>query len=118
MQTIFHYKYRDAGNFKSFGSVVLDGCLSEAEKDAIIRKFDMDDLFVAEQIGIPPLYEPLYVFSDGPISLDHAWHEFSCFEEVESVASPQPSWGNAKAFYERILSVDDWNMRLSPNCAL
>lgn len=73
---IFEYMYRDAGNWKTFGQLLmhgncdgmqamLEGCLEWASQ------------FVAEQVDVPPLHEKH--FSDcgeGSSDLDHAFHEF------------------------------------------
>lgn len=63
--TLFKYLYRDASNFKSRGSVVLSGLLSVAERGFIASKMEGGEFFIAEQIGVKPLYEALYELSDG-----------------------------------------------------
>ncbi len=51
--TLFEYMYRDAGNFKTTGRLLLSGQDPQAE-GAIRRCLDWGDQFVAEQIGVPP----------------------------------------------------------------
>src|SRR3546814_10327911 len=54
--TVFEYMYRDAGNFKTEGRLLLSGMDPEAE--AVIRGcLEWGDQFVAEQVGVPALCE-------------------------------------------------------------
>ena len=39
MLTAFDYMYRDAGNFKAFGAVLIEGSLNEAERNSILFLF-------------------------------------------------------------------------------
>ena len=77
-QTIFEYLYRDASNYKAHGAVLLDGRLDEARKREIQDRFERDEYFVADQLGVPDLRPKLWEWSDGlPNEDDHSWHEFS-----------------------------------------
>ncbi len=76
MMTQFEYLYRDAGNYKAFGAVLLDGALSTEELEGVRNLFPNDGFFIAEQIGVPALYGQLYQWSDGPTQDDHCWQEF------------------------------------------
>ena len=52
--TVFEYIYRDAGNLKTAGSLLLTGTPGEAE--AMIRTcLNRAEHFVAEQVGVPSL---------------------------------------------------------------
>jgi hypothetical protein len=112
--TIFEYLYRDAGIFIAFGSVALEGRLNDADRDAFRAKLISGEFFVAEQIGVPPLYEQLYQWSDGPTASDHCWHEFVGFRES---GDPErcPNGGNAKDFVARVISGTEWDLSLSPH---
>ncbi len=46
------------------------------ERDAILSRLEDGNLFIAEQVDVPPLYEQLYRWSGGPIAADHCWHQF------------------------------------------
>ena len=70
----FGYLYRDGGNFKSWGMLLLSGDAGEADKKLLISCLESGLWFSAEKLGIPVLYEGLTKF--GPSSLDHTWHEF------------------------------------------
>jgi hypothetical protein len=119
--TLFEYMYRDAGNFKALGSVALEGALTPEEQEIAWSCFPPDELFVAEQLDVPPLYEKLYRWSGGPTSSDHCWHEFLGFRTVNNeseVPSDAQRWGAAKAFVERLTSIEVWKCELSPHFAL
>ncbi len=73
---IFEYLYRDAGNFKTDGRLLLSGDVGEAEA-VVLRCLDWGKQFVAEQVGVPSLCrEHWEAVEDGPSDLDHAFHEF------------------------------------------
>ena len=62
---VFEYLYRDAGNYKVFGDIWLTGALSDQERVALVDSLESGEFFVAEQIGVPPLYEELFRESGG-----------------------------------------------------
>ena len=76
---VFDYLYRDASNYKAFGSVWLTGTLTEAERTELVECLDGSEFFVAEQVGVPPLYRVLFEDGGGPTEDDHAWHMFEGF---------------------------------------
>ena len=83
----FEYLYRDGGNFKSWGMLLLSGDTTESDKTLLISCLDSGLWFSAEKFNIPVLYESLLKF--GLSSLDHTWHEFSDLrpatqQEIES----------------------------------
>jgi len=113
MWTAFDYMYRDAGNFKAFGTVMLEGGVSSADQKLIRCHLESGEFFIAEQVGVPPLYGELCKWSDGPTSDDHCWHEF-----VGVRLSNEPQDGtqsvSAREFVARFSAVEDWNECLSP----
>lgn len=112
--TMFEYLYRDAGNFKAFGSLALEGRIYDADSESIIAKLDGGEFFIAEQIGVPPLYEQLYQWSDGPTASDHCWHEFVGFREIDD-PEHYPNGGSAREFAGRLSSLNGWDLSLSPH---
>lgn len=74
--SVFEYLYRDAGNFKTYGALLLTG--SEPEADSSVREcLEWADQFVAEQVGVPSLCRKHWEsVGEGPSDLDHAYHEF------------------------------------------
>lgn len=120
MVTLFEYRYRDGGNFQAFGTVVLKGALLPRELEKLQARFSGDGLFIAEELDIPPLYEVLYRWSNGPIVSDHCWHEFIDVRAVNKSSLPPDTvvWGDAGAFLRRVLSIVTWNEELSPHFRL
>lgn len=84
------YLYRDAGNYKAWGSV--DFCnpeqLSVKTIEATLRQaFNQRDLFIAHQVGLPELF----FYADEPVTEDdHCYHEFEKVEAIESAATDMP----------------------------
>jgi len=116
---IFEYLYRDAGNWKTFGSLLLSGNAAEIASANIRGTLDYGNTFVAEQVGIPSLCTQHFedCGSDGPSELDHAYHEFFALrsatqEEVNALAV----FGSIGRLVENFKQVGGrWNVRLSPN---
>jgi hypothetical protein len=81
MQNIrFHYKYRDAANYKEYGSVIFSNTtqisiavIQELLKEALIDQ----EYFVPVACGIPLIHS----FPFDP-ELDHAWYELDYIEET------------------------------------
>lgn len=120
MNTLFEYRYRDAANFKAHGSLVLNGALVNSESEAVHSRLFEDGLFIAEQLGVPPLYESLYRWSGGPTSADHCWHEFVGIRLIEDGDEQNQAhvWGEADEFVTRLLGVEEWKEELSPHFRL
>ena len=116
--TIFEYLYRDAGNFKAFGAIALEGRINNADRESIRAKLNSGEFFIAEQIGVPPLYVQLYQWSDGPTASDHCWHEFVGFREIDSPESGVTYVSDAATFATRFVAVTGWEESLSPHSAL
>jgi hypothetical protein len=117
---VFEYMYRDAGNWKSFGSMLLIGD-ANASRETLRKCLDWADLFVAEQVGIPSLYEAhLASCGSGPSDLDHAYHEFielRVATEVDFYALKVS--GSLGDLVDRMkLAAGHWDVTLSPNCWL
>lgn len=118
---IFDYLYRDASNYKAYGSIWLTGRLSETDREALVECLDGRTYFVAEQVGIPALCDELFQWSNGPNDDDHAWHEFVGFRE--SIGGEEPparaAWLKASDLLAVFVSArNDWRPELSPNFAL
>jgi hypothetical protein len=114
---VVDYLYRDAGNHKAFGSVLLEGRLSSAEIKSIQHSLFEEGLFVAEQIGFPTLYGQLYRWSNGATDDDHCWHEW--LEARQIVANEPPSdlylWGTINELVNKIRAIKFWDGELSPH---
>lgn len=117
--SVFEYMYRDAGNFKTHGRLLLSGSFHEAEP-AIRRCLDWGDQFVAEQVGVPALCRVHWeAVGDGPSELDHAYHEFVRLAPMEAGEASSPVWGQLAELVARFQdAAGEWNVTLSPNCDL
>lgn len=115
--TLFEYLYRDAGNFRAYGCLALEGALSPTEQQILRSYFPGDGLFIAEQLDVPALYKELYQWSGGPTSSDHCWHEFVNVKVIGNAEVPTEAhrWGSAKEFLGRLSAVTSWDEELSPH---
>jgi hypothetical protein len=73
--TVFEYLYRDGGNFKSYGMVLLQGTFSEEVHNTLTSCLIDGMWFVAKDVGLPDLFEGVTRW--GPSDLDHPWHEMA-----------------------------------------
>jgi hypothetical protein len=80
-----------------------------------MAKLEAGEFFVAEQLGVPPLYQALYKWSGGPTSADHCWHEFVGIEVTDEAPPNIYRWGEAEAFVARWFAVSEWKGELSPH---
>lgn len=114
---VFEYLYRDASNYKVGGCLLLTGSLSETNEAEIKACLDAGIYFVAEQVGIPPLYESLWEMSDGPTDDDHAFHEFIALRHA---TKPEKNslliFSDLPTLIKTFHSVSEWDCFLSPNC--
>lgn len=117
--SIFEYMYRDGGNFKTYGRLLLEGWDEQA--DAKIRLcLESGELFVAEQVGVPSLCrEHWESVGDGPSDLDHAYHEFVSLRPPGKDDRDLRAWGRLDHLLSRVeAAARRWDVRLSPNCDL
>lgn len=87
--SVFDYLYCDAGNYKAWGGLLLKGNASAAEAEALQACLNGGEFFIAEQVGVPALYEELWHYSDVPTEDDHVWHTFHALRP----ATPDESTG-------------------------
>lgn len=86
----FNYLYRDAANYKQFGSVVVhpseDSTLEEL--DLYLKKhLIQEEFFVPCHLGIPQLQTSPY-----DQHLDHEWHEYDYLEWTENQVEVDGFW--------------------------
>jgi len=78
----FNYLYRDAGNYKQFGNIVLSNLniiALDLVEDIVRGNLIDGEFFNAHKWGVPPL------FFDTKNEDDHEWHEF---ERIEMTDEP------------------------------
>lgn len=113
--SIFDYLYRDASNYKSWGSLLLEGRATETELEQLRARLESGEFFIAEQVGIPPLYAELWQFSDGPTEDDHVWHTLDELRPANAEEITGEPWGTVSELTARFKSVNQWNEQQSPN---
>ena len=97
--------------------MVLEGALSDVELERVRTILDSDGLFIAEQIGVPALYQKLYQWSGGATRSDHCWHEFQGVSVINEAEVPPQAylWGTAGEFLNMLGRVRTWDEQLSPH---
>lgn len=113
--SVFEYLYRDASNYKAWGTLVLLGATTASDLEVLKSKFESGEFFIAEQLGIPPLYAELWEFSNGPSIDDHVWHSFYALRPATEEDITDPVFGTVKNFILRISGVKKWKPELSPH---
>jgi hypothetical protein len=112
---VFEYLYRDADNFKAWGTLLLKGTLTDVQVAEMRSRLEGEEFFIAEQIGVPPLYQELWAYSGGLTESDHPWHKFFAVRPAEAndFAMGTP-WGSANTLFNAITKVATWKEHLSP----
>ena len=116
--SIFEYFYRDASNYKVWGTLLLEGVANETDLQVLTSKFESCEFFIAEQLAIPALYEELWKFSNGPTNEDHVWHTFYALRAVTPDDTTTEIFSSVADLVEKIKFVKKWNTELSPNCEI
>lgn len=115
--TVFEYLYRDANNHKAFGKAVFEGAYSSLDWEAALDCFEEGLYFIAEQIGLPAIYNQLLRWSgNAPTDADHCWHEFISITNTDAVPLDAKIFraGSAKDFIERVVAIENWDILKSP----
>jgi hypothetical protein len=113
--SVFDYCYRDASNYKAWGTLLLQGACSNSDIESLRKQFDSGEFFIAEQLGIPPLYAELWEFSNGPSIDDHVWHTFYALRPATKEETNASVFGTVENFVSRIKDVKTWDEKLSPH---
>lgn len=113
--TVFDYLYRDASNYKAWGSLLLKGAAVEADSARVFAALNDYEYFIAEQVGIPALYGDLWQYSDGPNEDDHVWHTFDRFRKPLEEELSLPVWGTVSELVDRFVAIKKWDEALSPH---
>lgn len=117
---VFEYMYRDAGNWKTYGALLLTGH-AEGVRESLRECFEWEDLFVAEQVDVPSLCAEHFVTCGEESSdHDHAYHEFVDLRPAtkEEMAA-MPVAGSLDDMVRRMqAAAGRWDVSLSPNCWL
>jgi len=110
--TILEYQYRDAGNYKAFGELLIEGEMTPNDLAALIPYLYDGEYFIPEEVGIPSLQPKLWDENSGPNEDDHEWHTFENIKEVNSEDRKLSVWGTKEGLIQRFR---DKNNRLKTN---
>jgi hypothetical protein len=113
--SVFDYLYRDASNYKAWGSLLLEGGATKEDIGVLRTRLDSGEFFIAEQVGVPALYAELWKLSDGPSDDDHVWHTFHELRPASPEDISDAPWGRVVDLVARFTSVSKWNEQLSPH---
>lgn len=116
---VFEYMYRDAGNWKTHGVLLLTGN-PRGSRDALRKCLEWGDMFVAEQVGVPALCEKHFeACGEGPSDLDHAYHEFVDLRSASAHDVANLSVAGSLGDLMRLMRMASghWDVSLSPNCS-
>ena len=72
MNTKIAYMYRDESNYKQHEEVILQGEITDAEKEIIMANLDGGEFFIPSQVGLDNIQHRMINF---PSEDDHVWHE-------------------------------------------
>ena len=107
--SVFEYLYRDAGNWKSWGQLLLVGEANAVEISSLRARFESGEFFIAEQLGVPTLFQEFRDQYGGPTQDDHSWHEFAGIRPATQAEISHGSiWGTMQSLIERANSVKAW----------
>jgi hypothetical protein len=113
---VFEYLYRDGSNYKAWGSLLLSGEPSQEDVAALKECLESGEYFVAEQVGIPPVYKELWDLSGGPTRDDHALHEFVALRvATDEERKLMPLFGGLSDLLKNFQAVTKWDYSLSSN---
>lgn len=114
--SVLEYLYRDAGNYKAFGEVLLTGAWSPDRASRIEELLGGERWFVAAQVGVPPLHHQLWAFSGGPTDDDHAFHELVRIRPAVEEDRALELWGQLYELEARLTEAARApRTQLSPN---
>lgn len=81
------YMYGDASNYKNHTEEILEGTLTNEEKDVLISYCDGKEFFIPEQVGLPSCQFGSWTEDD------HPWHEIKWLEESNNKPTVLTSQG-------------------------
>ena len=113
--TVFNYYYCDASNYKAWGSLLLQGLASISDIEDLRNRLDSNEFFIAEQLGVPPLYAELWELSNGPSDDDHVWHSLYELRPAVGDETTGKVFDTVENLISKIRAVKSWNETLSPH---
>lgn len=102
--TIIHYRYTDANNYKAPGTFIVEGLLSNNQISQILDKFgETSEGFIPSQIGIPDLQGELQSYDSEDHGDDHCYHDIT---EIELTSEDPDTDMSAEKFLSLIMNTE------------
>lgn len=83
----FHYKYRDAANYKQYGFVIFSNP-AQVSTEIIMEKLKIElidhEYFIPQRCNIPLIYR--FPFD---LEFDHGWYEVDYLEETNETVTDE-----------------------------
>lgn len=102
--------YRDAANYKLHASLWLEGDLADRDAQRFRTLLESDELFIAEQVGVPTL-QSFNVSAPDLGTDDHVWHTFVRFRTEHCLPKDQTLFATCSVFI-RIFETAAGNWRI------
>ncbi|HEU0130799.1 MAG TPA: hypothetical protein VFQ85_07390 [Mycobacteriales bacterium] len=116
--TRVEYLYRDASNYKQYGHEVFAGAITAEQRTSVLAALDEGVHFLAEQVGLPPLYERWSTHYPD----DDPWHELVSLEVVGDPPTREETIAAFTARFDGIVwdepaalrRLEEWTRRTPP----
>jgi hypothetical protein len=111
VNTVIHYMYRDADNYKQTAKVVFSGEINKEDLGHLMRSLrDGDKSFIPGQVNLPDLQERM--LSGWKEDADHPWHQIT----MVGLTTEEPTDDNTRTIYgfvKEIMNIE-WNNEYLP----
>jgi len=105
--TILEYQYRDAGNYKAFGELLLEGEMTPNDLADLTPYLYDGEYFIPEEVGIQPLQPLLWEEFGSANEDDHGWHIFVGTREAGIEEKTLSAWGTKDQLFQRFRDKRD-----------
>jgi hypothetical protein len=106
--------YRDADNYKAHTAIVLQGRITVADANQIVKGLYEGEAFIPGQIGLPDLQGSLTQWDGWNEETDHPFHDITRISYVNDEVTMTNL--TASELVKR-LSTTDWNHNYLPDVA-
>mgnify|MGYP000880878141 CR=1 FL=1 len=101
----FFYFYRDADNYKTFNSIILEGELTKEQINHMKSILHEGEYFLPIDVGVSALYP-----AEPDLDIDHIWHTWGHLEPIKKERCDRVPDMSAQTFYERFIKTQGhWN---------
>jgi len=104
--TVVEYLYRDAGNYKTRGTILVAGSFSNDEINLVQNCLYDREFFIPEEVCLPPLQHQLWDIY-GENDDDHEWHSVEKIRPATQRDMTLPIWGTKEVLLHNFKSVGE-----------